>query len=127
MSTVDHAQGPHAPTSSGVTNVRLFNATTTSQTHELPASWRGRYVAVRCEGGTVDYFYSSLSTASIDRTVAASAAGASSTSLGARMADGDIREEVVPSPRGSDVVYLVRQADVSTAALRIELRGVRGH
>ena len=106
-------------TTTVMTTVRLYSAVTTTAVNALPDDWRGKYVEIGCEGGTVDYVLSVDSAQTIDRTVAASAAGASSSTLGARLTAGEKVPVVVPDPSGGEKVYLARQADVSTAALRI--------
>jgi hypothetical protein len=101
------------------TTVRLYTAVTTTQNNVLPDDWRGRYIEIGCEGGTVDYVLSVDSAQIIDRTVAATSAGASSSTLGGRLTAGEKVPVVVPDPAGGGQVYLARQADVSTAVLRI--------
>lgn len=115
-----HIAPPRQITSTAVTRVRLYTATTASQCDELPDAWAGHYIRVRAEGGDVDWFVADTSAAAVDRTVAAANAGASSTALGDRLAQYDWDAVVLPKTAGRKN-YLVRQGSVSTAALRVTM------
>ena len=107
--------------SSTVTSVRLFDVTTDSQSHVLPREWIGRYVNIRAETATVDYFLTPHSGQTVDRTVAATAAGASGVTLGGRLDAGSSDDVIVPEFGGAPDIYLVREG-TATGALRITLR-----
>ena len=103
-------------------DVRLFDATTSHQAHAVPKEWKGKYVDVRVitSGGQLWFGFSKSSTAEVDRSVAATAAGAS-TKVGRYISDGDgPRPFLLPDARGDETVYFVREA-ASTVTVELAL------
>lgn len=109
--------------------VRYFDATTTHQAHALPASWAGLYVRIRVTGGTVGtdelhYAFSVRSSAEVDRSVAASASGASAK-VGDVIPTGQFDDVELPSVAPSAILYFVRES-TATLNVRITLRDEKG-
>lgn len=122
----------------GVANdfgVRKFSggvlaAETSHKADAVPRDWHGQWVEIYVTGGNMHYAFSRTSTAEVDRTVAASAAGAS-VKVGAIIPNGENRHVQIPtaSPTGpTDAaadVYFVRESDaVGTVAY---MRLASGH
>jgi hypothetical protein len=104
-----------------VTNVRYFTCDSTSKTNAIPDAWCGKYVLITNDSANAaQFFFSKASGASCDETIAATAAGASSVSLGGYIAGGGVRHMRVPSKLDGETMYFVR-ASVSAATLRMEL------
>ncbi len=114
FNTADHATDDY--------NVRLFDATTTSQAHAVPAEFCGKYVTLMATGDEVHYGFSTESGASINAGLAASAAGAS-TAAGDVLANG-VHNRVpvrVPTPPPGGTIYFVRETPSTTASVRMVL------
>jgi hypothetical protein len=109
----------------GVSNTpSLYIAcTTTHAAIEVPVGFHGKFVNLENESATttdyVAYFFTTLSTAEVDRTIASSASGAQSPKLGAKIYGTQNKQGRVPYlPGGSTKLYLVVE---SSAALNLRM------
>jgi hypothetical protein len=92
--------------------VKKFTATTTHAAHAVPKQWCGRYVRVTVVGGDLHFGFSTSSSAEIDTSVSATAAGASAK-VGDFLADGEVDQVVIPSKNPDETMYFVREASAS--------------
>lgn len=108
------------------TNVRLFSGgvLATETTHKatvLPQSWHGQWLTIRAIGGNC-WVMISPTAAEIDRTVAASEAGAASPKLGIMVPSGEaIPFEVPSTPIDATDLYLCRESDAVGTKLEVWL------
>ncbi len=105
---------------SAVSNVRLFDSTTGSQAHALPADWAGKYVRILPLTEDVWVLFSKNAAATVDRTVAATAAGASNTALGTKLLKDQYHDYRLPGKADSETLYFVREAG-ATGSVQIQL------
>lgn len=75
------------------TNVRTVAVTTAASSFEIPEDWWGCYITLKMLGADVYYFFSEQTAVLPD----SSKTGAD-PQLGWRLRDGEVEEEVVPSP-----------------------------
>lgn len=118
----ERAKAPFDQTAGGSDfGVRLFDSTTTSQAHAIPAAWTGKIVDlyVPVGGAEVHFGFSKNASASIDEAAAASAAG-TSANVGGVVAPGQHRRLYVPLAKKGEPMYFVR-ASLSTTSVRMEL------
>lgn len=103
-------------------NGRKFTATTTSQAHEIPESWSGKYVVMRAAGDDVHFGFSTASDATIDSGATATAAGAS-TGVGDVLPNGLANEthRRIPRFRAPSKMYFVRETATDPATVYIVL------
>lgn len=102
--------------------VKKFTAGTTHAADALPASWSGRYVVLRAVGGNVHWGISTNSSAEVDRSVSAAAAGASAK-VGDVIPDGVTYEthRKLPTWRHDQTGYFVRESDAADTVVYIAL------
>lgn len=110
------------------TPVLYIACTTTHAAIEVPAVFQGKFVKFINESATatdfVDFFFSCLSSAEVDRAVASSASGAQSPKLGDRLygsqtAQGRVPYDPSPAASGADAkLYLIVE---SNAALNLRV------
>lgn len=119
---VDHDSARFAPTDLGSDDfqVRKFSSTTTHSANAVPAGWAGKWVTIAVQGGTagtdvLHYGFSTSSTAEIDRSVAATAAGASAK-VGDVIPTGQKEDVLLPFTSTQQTLYFVRE---STATLDV--------
>lgn len=109
-----------APFSDGTnSNIRLFTMDTTHLSNALPAAWAGKYVDVTPFGGNIWIAFTRGATQEVDRTIAATAAGANSPKTGRKVPVGETRPFRVPQHQKmdqTDAIYFNRESDVATAA-----------
>lgn len=111
-----------APSGDGTSNTTVvaFTLDTTARNAALPAFLYGEYIRVTPYGANVWWYISTSSTATVDRTVAASATGAQAANLGSRLEDGVSVDRVCPYARQGQSLYLVWQGDAAGTMLQIE-------
>jgi hypothetical protein len=114
-----------APFGDGVANTspRFFDCTPTSQAHAVPASWAGKIVRIANETANMaQFFFSFNSAATCDETIAATAAGTASPSLGGSIFGNTERHVQLPHlpNENQDFIFFVRASAVNTS-LRLEL------
>lgn len=92
-------------------------ATETSHAaNAVPREWQGKWVEIYVTGGNLHYAFSASSTAEVDRSVAATAAGAS-VKVGRVIPNGESRHVYIPPYRSAEPdatdgdVYFVRESD----------------
>lgn len=115
MSDADYLTAPYEndATNNDVSTVK-FAATTDSAANAIPRKWHGKHVKLTAVGGNLHFFFSLDSGAECDRTVSATAAGATGATVGDYLANGSSDHVFVPNaPPGTDV-YFVREADATT-------------
>jgi hypothetical protein len=108
------------------TNVRLFTVTTDSLANAVPREWHGQLINIRCviaATNSVHWFFSRNSAASVDRSLGATDAGASSAELGATLLPEEIARVYVPTAASNESVYLVREGSAS-GSLRVWPSGI---
>jgi len=116
----DNVTPPMASTTE-VSTVRLFAASTGHYSNVVPASFLGKYVKLTALNGNVHYHFSTDGAVAVDRTVASSSAGASSTALGDYLAQGQSDHVRLPKPGRDTSVYFNREADSTTAVVYMRL------
>lgn len=89
-----------------------FTATTDSAVSIIPQEWIGAYVRITPVGGNLHFLFTDDSTATVDRTVTATAAGDTGATVGGYLADGDSWYVIVPDIAGKPV-YFAREADAT--------------
>lgn len=97
--------------------------TTTHAAIEVPSTFWGKFVELTNESTTttdyVAYFFSCLSTAEVDRTIASSASGAQSPKLGAKIYGTAVKQGRVPynsgvaAGGGQQKLYLIVESSAS--------------
>lgn len=124
MSTEYQAANIRAPfnTASGDDFGTLkFTCTTTHGANAIPASWQGKYVRITSVTGNNYYGFSTQSGAEIDRSVTATAAGASAK-VGDYVPEGQSVHDRIPYPGGNATdVYFVREGDNASGVVVIRL------
>jgi hypothetical protein len=110
------------------TPVLYIACTTTHAAIEVPVAFHGKFVKLINESQTttefVEFFFSSLSTAEVDRTVASSASGAQSPKLGERLYGTQVAQGKTPylpaktALGGIAKLYLIVE---SSAALNLRM------
>lgn len=115
-------QAPYDIATANDFNVRLFTAGTTHLANALPKSWHGKYIEISADGGVVDWAVSQHSDAEVDRSVAATAAGASAK-VGGRLPDGleFAVQRKLPDAPSATTLYFVRESDTADTVVRISL------
>ncbi len=101
-------------------NVLKFTGETTHAANVIPETWVGQEVEIYVSGGDLHYGFSTHSDAEIDRSVSATAAGASAK-VGAVLPDGNYDQVVLPD--SPSPVYFVREA---TASVTVFIRLIDG-
>lgn len=114
-----------APFGDGTNNteVRFYDCTPTSQAHIVPRSWAGKIIRIANETANLaNFFFSFNSAATCDETIAATANGGGSVSLGGSIAGNTERHVQLPilPNENQDNLYFVR-ASVTNTSLRLEL------
>lgn len=110
MSMQEVAPAPFDIEAANDFQILKFTATTTHAVDAIPDSWRGRKVELYVTGGDLHWSFSAHDDAEIDRSVSATAAGASAK-VGAILPDGNYERARVPGSVGT--VYFVREASAS--------------
>lgn len=105
------------------TPVLYIACTTTHAAIELPESFCGKFLKLINESTTttdfVDFFFSSLSSAEVDRSIASSASGAQSPKLGDRLYGTQVAQGRAPYlPRNTSAgltgkIYLIVESSAS--------------
>jgi len=106
-------------------NVRKFSGGTsgTETTHHadaVPENFKGKYVTLYATGGNVWFGFSTSASAEIDRTVAATNAGASAK-VGAYLPSQYLLDWVVPDSPPGVPMYFVRESDAVGAVVNMTL------
>lgn len=86
----------------------------------LPAHWANRELGLLATGGTVHVAFSKLSTAEVDRAVAATANGVSAK-VGLPIAAGVEKRIRVPKIAPGETLYFVRESDAVGATVHIRV------
>ena len=103
--------------------------TTAHQANAIPKDWYGKWVEIYVTGGiastdAMHYAFSLLSTAEVDTTTAATAAGASDK-VGAVIPTGEVRHVRVPLPLDPETtdgqVYFVRESTATNMVTYVRL------
>jgi hypothetical protein len=105
------------------TSVLFFDCTSTSQAHIVPRSWAGKIIRISNETANLaQFFFSFNSAATCDETIAATANGGGSPSLGGSIFGNTERHVYLPvlPNENQDNLYFVR-ASVTNTSLRLEL------
>lgn len=90
--------------------VLKFTAGTTHGANLIPLAWHGKWVKITVVGGVLHYGFSNSSSAEIDSSVSATAAGASAK-VGGYLADGGSVHVRIPGT--SERLYFCREASAS--------------
>lgn len=101
-----------AKNATGAVSTAKFTATTDSAVNVLPAEWCGHFVRITPVGGNLHFLFTSDSAATVDGTVAATAAGATGATVGDYVANGYDVYCMVPD---TYPVYFAREADATVA------------
>ncbi len=126
MSELDKAAVVRAPVDNAAVpndfQVRYFTVPTTHAADALPKGWYGQWVEMYVVGGAAGtdamyYGFSKASNAEVDRTVAATAAGASDK-VGGVVPTGETRQVKLPRPSldgqaTAEQLYFVREGSVA--------------
>lgn len=117
----DKAAELTAPGGDGTNNTSVISFTldTTARNVALPRDFYGQFLRVLPVGANLYWYLSKSSSASVDRTVAASASGARAANLGEYLASGTVDHEICPNALTSETVYLVWQGDAAGTFLQI--------
>lgn len=102
--------------------VRKFDVTTSSQAHALPQKWFGRspqWVDVWSTVDDAEVAFSTSASAEVDRTVAATAAGASAK-VGMPIPQKQWTPMLLPTPPAGGNIYFVRQS-ATAGIIRVRL------
>jgi hypothetical protein len=115
-----------APTTDGTnnSNMLLLSMGVTHAAMAFPAGWEQRWVTIQVFGtsGKSGWFLvSESSTAEVDRTIVATAAGAGSTKLGKRIQVGEVASFQLPNKGSTDTLYLINETDDATTTAEIWL------
>ena len=106
-------------------NLLLLSMGTTHAAMTIPAGWEGRIVNTQCYGTTGKsgwFLVSELSTAEVDRTIAAAADGAGSPKLGKRILVGESIPMQIPfKTKPGATLYLINESDDATTTAEIWL------
>jgi hypothetical protein len=106
-----------SPDGTSNTGVLYIACTTTHAVITVPAAFIGNFVQLMNESATttdfVDFFFSFLSTAEVDRAVASSASGAQSPKLGERLYGTQVAQGRTPNLGGHEKLYLVVESSTS--------------
>lgn len=104
-------------------SVLLYSLGTTHAVATVPEAWHGCRVWATVRGTAAKscwYLFSSLSTAEVDRTIAAAADGAGDPKLGERIVVGESIPLDVPKPGAQGgSVYLALETDDATTTLQL--------
>jgi hypothetical protein len=124
MSLVYQAANVKAPvdTGSNETTVIWWTAETTHKANAVPSDWCGKYVTMYAIGGVVDFFFSTSSSAEVNRGATAADAG-ERTKTGGKLADGieKMRQIRIPVKEPSATMYFVRESDTASTVVVMEL------
>ena len=123
---LDQSAVIRAPETDGTndSNVLLLSMGTSHAAMAFPAGWAGKWVTIQVYGtaGKAAWFLvSTLSTAEVDRSVAAAADGAGSTKLGKRVAVGETASFRLPPKESGETLYLVNETDDATTTAELWL------
>jgi hypothetical protein len=100
---------------------RKFTCTTTHAADAIPKSWQGKYVRITSVTGNTYYGFSTRSGAEIDRSVSATAAGASGK-VGDYLPESQALHDRIPTAGAPDTdVYFVREGDNASGVVVIRL------
>jgi len=108
-----------SPNGTSNTAVIYIACTTTHAAIEIPVGFHNKFVELINESATttdfVDFFFSNLNTAEVDRAVAASASGAQSPKLGQRLYGTQSKQGRLPSVSGQNnmKLYLIVESSAS--------------
>lgn len=103
-----------------VSDVILFTFDTTEKVNAIPEKYWGKYVSMTAVGGDCHYVFTDKSTHVVDRTIAATDAGAENESLGGIVLSGTERHRRIPTPPQGGNVYFSREG-TAAGSMRIEL------
>ncbi len=103
-----------------VSSVILYAMDTTEQVQEVPELFWGKYVSMTAIGGDCHYVFTDKSTHAVDRTIAATNAGAQAEGLGGIILSGTERQRRIPTPPQGGKIYFSREG-TAAGSVRIEL------
>ncbi len=122
-------QAPFEDTPDGTTadhdfNVKKYTGGTLADTQvhvatAVPATWCGKFVKISAIGGDITYGFSTNALAEVDRSVAASEAGAS-TKVGGLILSGQSVHVLVPKNE-KKTIYFVRESSTTGVVALMEL------
>lgn len=100
----------------------VSGAETTHKANVLPAGWAGKWINAYCLGGKCWIAFSKNSSAEVDRTVAATEAGAA-LKVGAPLSPGEanVRPFRLPYIKETESLYFVRESDTVGTVVWLEL------
>lgn len=104
-------------------NVLLLDLGTTHAAMTFPNSWAEKWVTIQVYGTAAKsawFLVSKLSTAEVDRSVAAGSPGADPT-LGKRVQVGETCNFQLPERAGGETIYLIHETDDATTTAEIWL------
>lgn len=105
------------------TNMRLLSSGTTHAAYTIPSTWEDKVItfeALGTAGKSIWVYVSELSTAEVDRTIAASGTGGASPKLGKRIKVGDLINFRIPRKSVSSATqYLIHETDDATTTLEM--------
>lgn len=105
------------------TNMRLLSSGTTHAAYTIPSSWEDKVITFQAYGTaakSIWFYVSELSTAEVDRSIAASSTGAASPKLGKRIAVGESFSFRIPRKSATSATqYLIHETDDATTTLEM--------
>ena len=84
----------------------------------IPVGWYGEFLGLRSVGADSRYYFTKLSTATIDPTIAASATGGQSPQRGALLPAGELVQVLCPVAGNGETIFIAR---ASTGAATLEI------
>ena len=105
-------------------NMLLLALSTTHAALTLPDTWADKWVTIQVygtAGKSAWFLVSKLSTAEVDRTVAAAADGAGAAKLGKRVQVGETVSFQLPKKLREETLYLINETDDVTTTAEIWL------
>ena len=96
-----------------VSNVMYFTCVATAKCNEVPEIFHGKYVRLTPLGANMWFAFTDKATHTIDRTIAATDAGAQAEGLGDYVANGEHEHVFCPTPPPGGKVYFSRQGDAA--------------
>jgi hypothetical protein len=102
-----------------VSTVAYYTCVTTAKCNEVPVDFHGKYVRLTAIGANMNWVFTDKSSHTVDRTIAATDAGARAEGLGGFLASSAVTHVRVPSPLLDPAtgligkVYFSRQGDAA--------------
>lgn len=91
----------------------------TGRVDPIPAGWYGEFLGLRSVGGDSRYYFTKLSTATIDPAVAASATGGLSAQRGTLLPAGELVQVLCPTAGPTETVFLCRASVGAVTSLEV--------